>query len=159
MMIPRKVIPLSSRRTIIAVIAMPSLPASGDARCRWASRGGVGSEWGPIDSVGDPRDSAWNRRDGFGLHHQIGRNTGRSGRLRIDRECFRFWDNSPGHLPPAHAAGIRGGTGAPATREPRAAGRIRCAGDWLHNPGRCVALREYAIRGAFRRGARSARCV
>ena len=112
--------PPSSHRTIVAAIAMLSLRASGDARCRWTcARGGVGSEWGQIGSVGDPRDSAWNRRDGFGVHHQIGRNAGRSGRSRIARsERFRFWDNSPGHLPAAHATGIRISPGPAATGKP-----------------------------------------
>src|SRR6516162_10324363 len=90
--------PTGSVRTILAAIGMfacacvggRALPLDTAPQATWSARGGR------VGSMGGPRDSGRNRRDGSGVRPQIGRNAGRAGRPGI-AGCahFGFRDDPP----------------------------------------------------------------
>src|SRR5262249_62421590 len=93
--------PTGPVRTILAAIGMfacarvggRALPLDVVPQATWGARGGR------VGSMGGPRDSGRNRRDGSGVRPQIGRNTGRAQQTATCRPAqFRFRDGP--HSPP-----------------------------------------------------------
>ena len=123
--------------------------------CAEGDAGRSGERIGP---VGGPHDSAWNRRGGFGVHPQIARNAGRSGRRRTARfGRFRLRNNSPGPFAARRAAGIRAALRPCPSGRPGAAIPLRCPGSRVGHAHGYVRLRlparlvERHVGGALRR--------